>query len=98
MTTTKAAQFHHQEIRLNFTHDLSFGFRLLLKKPGFTIIAIVTLALVRILNSLLYDVSASDPLTFAFVIGVLVVVALLACWLPARRAARVDPLVALRYE
>jgi ABC-type lipoprotein release transport system permease subunit len=65
---------------------------------GLAIGTVVASAATRLIRSLLYGVSASDPLTFVFVASLLICVILLACLAPAWRAMRVDPIVALRYE
>jgi putative ABC transport system permease protein len=59
---------------------------------------LAALGLMRLLRTLLFEVSTNDVTTFALVGGGLFVIALVACLIPARRATRVDPLVALRYE
>jgi putative ABC transport system permease protein len=75
---------------------LGQGSRLIL--TGAALGVVCALALTRLLRGMLFQVSAADPLTFACVAAILVAVAFLACYLPARRAMHVDPLVALRYE
>jgi ABC-type antimicrobial peptide transport system permease subunit len=75
---------------------LSGGFKIVTMGVAAGIVA--SLALTRFMRSFLYEVGPNDPLTFALVAVLFALVALAACYIPARRASRVDPIVALRYE
>jgi ABC-type antimicrobial peptide transport system permease subunit len=75
---------------------LAQGLKLTLIGIGLGLMA--ALALTRWMESLLFDVRPTDVLTFAVIALLLTAVALLACWIPARRATKVDPLIAIKYE
>jgi ABC-type antimicrobial peptide transport system permease subunit len=69
-----------------------------LSSLGLAIGLICAFALSRVLAGLVFDVSPSDPLIYTAVAALMFAVALAACYIPARRASRVDPLIALRWE
>jgi len=71
---------------------------MLLAVIGAAVGIIVALPVARMAGNLLYGISATDPLTYVGITLLLMAVALLACYLPARRATRIDPLIALRVE
>jgi predicted permease len=75
---------------------LADGFKMAVS--GVVVGLLASLALTRLLTRMVYGVSTTDPATFVFISALLLMIALLACLLPARRATRVDPIVVLRYE
>jgi putative ABC transport system permease protein len=77
---------------------LVLGHGLLLALGGIALGALGALALTRLISGLLFGVSAADPAVYGLVALLLAAVALVACLVPARRATKVDPMVALRYE
>jgi predicted permease len=91
-------------IRMALGADEKNIFRLILTRGMLFILAGLALgiagalAATRLIASLLFGVTPSDPATFAAIAALLTLVALVACWVPARRAMRVDPIIALRYE
>ena len=104
MAYTVSLQTHEIGIRMALGAQQSTVLKMILRK-GLLIIALgigvgeaASLGLTRLLQSQIWGVSSHDPVTFGAVLSVLILVGIMACLIPARRATQVDPLVALRYE
>ena len=98
-----ASHFPHKTVRVLALLGLIFGVLGLARRRWAALIGvglglIGALAATRLVKSFLYEVSATDPLTFTGIALLLIAIALLACWIPARRAPKVDPMIALRCE
>jgi putative ABC transport system permease protein len=97
-------QTHHIGVRMALGAQASDILKMVLKQGlalalvGLAIGVVAALTLMRLLRTLLFEVQTTDTATFGIVVSTLLAVALLACYLPARRATKVDPMVSLRHE
>jgi putative ABC transport system permease protein len=102
LTYAVAQRTHEIGVRMALGAQRADVLRLLARQalqlllPGVVVGLLGALALTRLMQGLLFNVSATDPLTFAAVAALLVIVALLAFWIPARRATKIAPLIALK--
>jgi putative ABC transport system permease protein len=104
MATAVAQRTHEFGLRMALGANTLDVLRLVIRQGmipvmvGIGVGLVLALALTRLMSTLLFEISPTDPPTLTVITLVLAAVALVACYIPARRATRVDPLVALRYE